>query len=937
MRQALAESEEWYRTIVQTANEGVWLVDEKAQTVYVNEPMARMLGTTSSEMFKRSVYDFIVPEDRASTQALLENNLKGSLEQFGSRFRRKDGSLLHALACTSPIRDAEGKIVGVLGMFTDLTEHERTEQALQKSESLHQTLMEAMPQFVWSLQPDGTLPYANRLCCDYSGFTVEEINASGWDVMVHPDDLPVMREKWAWGVEHGEAHETELRYRRADGTYRWFLNRVVPVKDAQGRILTWVGTAADIDERKRAEEERASRLEQEQAMRRELEAAKARLQAILDVLPVGVCIVDARGRMLQRNAAFDGIWGEEAPMVGAISEYRRYKGWWTGSGQRLASEDWALARALTREEVSVDEEIDIEAFNGQRKTILHAAVPLRDEEGVIIGGVSTLLDITERKHLEHRLREAEQEAAARASQLEAIFEVMTDALFVHDQSGKIVKLNAAARQYLPSGPEEFFSRPAHERLALFSPRDASGQLLPAEDWPITRILHGEVLSNGKTVDLMTRLAEGQEIWFNVSGAPIYDEQEHIIGGIAIYRDVTERKLLERRTRESLEALLEMAEALVSHTTRDNGEQAPLYETTKRLAELICTVLRCRTATIVELVPGTDQRQLVATFGFTVDQEQQLRDRIQEQTLSEALGDRELLSGLYTGGVLVIDLDQTPYLDRFLDPDMREALVVPMSLGDNLVGTITLSSGRASHEYTQDEIAVASHELRTPLTTIKGYVQLAKRHLARIMAQEEAKVREIRDQLGTIQGLLDRTERQVGVQSHLVNDLLDVSRLQTNRLELHIALCDLAEVVREAVENQRSITPTRTIRLQVDEPEVLGLADAERLGQVVNNYLSNALKYSEVDRPVDVRLQIDGSFARVSVRDQGPGLSPAEQERVWERFYRVEKPRVQSGSGVGLGLGLYICQMLISRHNGDVGVESKEGEGSTFWFTVPLAQ
>ena len=115
-----------------------------------------------------------------------------------------------------------------------------------------------------------------------------------------------------------------------------------------------------------------------------------------------------------------------------------------------------------------------------------------------------------------------------------------------------------------------------------------------------------------------------------------------------------------------------------------------------------------------------------------------------------------------------------------------------------------------------------------------------------------------------------------------------------------------------------------------------IADAVRESQVVSNYLSNALKYSEADRPVEVRLEILASQARVSVRDEGAGLSREQQEHIWERFYRVPGVEVQNGSGVGLGLGLHISRTIIEEQGGHVGVESSPGEGSTFWFTLPLA-
>jgi signal transduction histidine kinase len=114
-----------------------------------------------------------------------------------------------------------------------------------------------------------------------------------------------------------------------------------------------------------------------------------------------------------------------------------------------------------------------------------------------------------------------------------------------------------------------------------------------------------------------------------------------------------------------------------------------------------------------------------------------------------------------------------------------------------------------------------------------------------------------------------------------------------------------------------------------------MADTQRIGQAVTNYLTNALKYSPADRPVTVGLQVDDQQAQLWVRDQGPGLAPEEQEQIWERYYRVQGIEVQSGSGVELGLGLHVCRTIIELHQGQVGVQSTPGQGSTFWFRLPL--
>jgi signal transduction histidine kinase len=231
------------------------------------------------------------------------------------------------------------------------------------------------------------------------------------------------------------------------------------------------------------------------------------------------------------------------------------------------------------------------------------------------------------------------------------------------------------------------------------------------------------------------------------------------------------------------------------------------------------------------------------------------------------------------------------------------------------------------------LGMASHELKTPLTGIKLGLQVTARRFQRLIQRDAEMMVEF---VPILEGFA-RVERQEARLERLVNELLDVSRIQASKIELRMDLVDLAAIVREAVDEQSQAALYRTIRLHLPTNQQVPIfADADRIGQVVTNYLTNALKYSTGDRPVDVGLEIEEGAARVWVRDEGPGLPAEEQERIWERFHQARGVEVQSGTGVGLGLGLYICQTLIERHLGRIGVQSTPGVGSTFWFTLPLA-
>ena len=251
-----------------------------------------------------------------------------------------------------------------------------------------------------------------------------------------------------------------------------------------------------------------------------------------------------------------------------------------------------------------------------------------------------------------------------------------------------------------------------------------------------------------------------------------------------------------------------------------------------------------------------------------------------------------------------------------------------------------ASSLAARETTQrmDEfVGIVSHELKTPLTSLRGNLQLAKRYLKRSLPPEDGLENQSTETIKLVLSLLDRAEQQLMAQNRLVNDLVDVTRIQIDKLELQVARCDLKHLVQEIIDDQRSLIATRTILFEPPLEEITVLADAQRIGQVVNNYLSNALKYSDKEKPVLVQIELFESVVQVSVHDEGPGISLEAQQRIWERFYRVPGIEARSGAGVGLGLGLHICRTIIEQQGGAVGVESVQGQGSTFWFTLPYAQ
>jgi signal transduction histidine kinase len=234
------------------------------------------------------------------------------------------------------------------------------------------------------------------------------------------------------------------------------------------------------------------------------------------------------------------------------------------------------------------------------------------------------------------------------------------------------------------------------------------------------------------------------------------------------------------------------------------------------------------------------------------------------------------------------------------------------------------------------LGMACHELKTPLTSVLMGLQMIQRRVQHPMPTRVGEGSGTPPDGDVVHALAQTTLQQGERLNRLINDMIDISRIQAGRLELHLKREDLVSIVRRMVEEQRQTAPERSISLSLDVASLVVCADADRIGQVVTNYLTNALKYSQEDRPVEVGVQGEGQQGRVWVRDHGPGIPLAEQEHLWERFYSVPGIEVQSGSGIGLGLGLHISKTIIEYHQGQVGIQSSPRHGSTFWFTLPLA-
>jgi signal transduction histidine kinase len=242
------------------------------------------------------------------------------------------------------------------------------------------------------------------------------------------------------------------------------------------------------------------------------------------------------------------------------------------------------------------------------------------------------------------------------------------------------------------------------------------------------------------------------------------------------------------------------------------------------------------------------------------------------------------------------------------------------LGSILLIFRDLTRGREVDRLKSEFVSIVSHELRTPLTSIHGSLGLLASGLLSDSAEKGRRMLEI---------AVNNTDRLI----RLLNDILDIEKLESGKIEMHRLPCDSSELLNRAVEVMTPMAQDHQITLHLSGTKKTIDADPDRILQCLTNLLSNAIKFSEAGGSVTIRATPDGENLRFEVADQGRGIPADKQEAIFERFQQVDASDSRRKGGTGLGLA--ITRSIVQQHGGRVWVESQLGKGSTFFFTVPL--
>ncbi|HEY3054777.1 MAG TPA: ATP-binding protein [Thermoanaerobaculia bacterium] len=534
---------------------------------------------------------------------------------------------------------------------------------------------------------------------------------------------------------------------------------------------------------------------------------------------------------------------------------------------------------------------------------------------------------------------------------------MADGIMLVDRDGRTAFINPAGQKLLGRGE---VGVPIFKQAEVFRLRNEDGRPVDDKELPAA-----QALATGRPVQDVTMLVshDGHDVAISMSATPL-QEEGRITGVIVAFRDITERRRLE----EELQSQAERAQILADAGAFFSSNIDPVW-VTQAIAERVAEVLGDWGAVIlksgdskelrVASIYHRDMASLGLAWSYVYRQPLNVGEGIIGQVVATGVPSLTTNVGSAAMGVSG-KADTTSYHA----PQMRLAslLILPLRTRRETLGALVIAANNEERAMTEENLplaellteraslavenaklfteqvearrkvedlsrlkdeflSIASHELRTPVTSIKGYTQLAK-----------TLIRE--NDLATSEEYLDIALDQIDRMSRLILELLDVSRIETGRLEIRREPIYWSTFVAEVVNRHHTAVSDRRFHVSVPDQTKVVTGDRDRLEQVLGNLLENAVKYSPEGSEILVSVENKADEVVTAVCDRGIGIPPDELNQVFERFHRGRK--VSSTNYGGLGLGLYITKQIVERHGGTIWVESREGAGTTFFFALPAA-
>jgi PAS domain S-box-containing protein len=912
--------------VVRDSNDAIMIKDFSGRILAWNRGAVRMYGYTEQEALGLNILDLVPEESREEYRGMLAGLAKGEpVTSFETRRLTKDGRVLDVWLIVTTLPDE----AGLSGTFStterDITERRRKEQDLiianQELAFQHREKEKRAGELVIANQK---LAFQNRekeKRADELIIANKELAFQSREKEKRADELIIANKELAFQSREKEKRADELIIANKELVYQ---NEEKEKRAAELIIANKELAFQNEEKEKRADELKRSN-EELAATVEALRASEALLPAAINILPVGLWIIDAEGKIVTSSAAAQRIWAG-VRYVG-IDQLGEYKGWRTDSGKPIEAHEWAGARALEKGETTTEQEVEIECFDGTHKIILDSAVPLRKSDGSIGGAVTINQDITERRRAEEALHLAN-------AYNRSLIEASLDPLVTIGRDGKITDVNAAT-----------------EKVTGYSRQDLVGNdfldyFLEPEK---ARAGYQRVFKEGCVVDypLEIRHKDGRitSVLYNAS---VYrDEKGEVSGVFAAARDITERKRAEEaqalnsQLTQALLQLNKMTEATLQEITDFTLEESVRLTLSKigylaflNQDESVLTMHSWSKTAMAEC--AIIEKPIiypVATTGLWGEAVRQRRPVITNDYAADnplkktypkghVLVKRHMNIPVFAGSRIVLVAGVGNKTEEYDQDNVRQLTLLMEGMWRLIerkraeealrkaVGDL-----KRSNEELQQFAYVASHDLQEPLRAVASFTQLlSQRYKGRLDADAD-------EFIAFAVGGANRMQT-------LINDLLSYSRLETRGkppepTDSHDALGQALANLGTAIQESGALVTND------DLPMVK--ADESQLAQLFQNLVGNAVKFHGKEPPrVHISAVSQGNEWLFSVRDNGIGIAQEYQERIFTIFQRLHSREEYPGTGIGLAL----CKRIVERHGGTIRVESGPGSGSTFFFTLP---
>ncbi|MBD2356337.1 PAS domain S-box protein [Tolypothrix sp. FACHB-123] len=889
---ALKASQQRYQELAEAMPQMVWTADVTGAVNYWNQRWYDYTGLTPAESMGVEGVNTVHPKERDHTlEKWRQSVANGQTFEMEYRIRRVDGVYHWFISRGVPTRDSQGKITGWIGTITDIDHQKQLEQKLieeianhERSQAILQAFIAASPTVLVLFDRQLRFLYANEALAKINGLPLSEhLGKTLWDVVpqMAPQFAPLL-------LEVMETQQPVLNLEFSGevrpGVFRHTIANHYPVCLSNGEVIG-VGVAVmDVTHLTQAKQE--------------LAASEARFRTLADNISQFAWMADANGAIFWYNQRWYDYTGT------TLAEM-------TGWGWQKVHHPEHVERVVQKFRQAMEtgeiweDTFPLRGKDGQYRWFLSRAIPVYNEQGQVLQWFGTNTDITDLRQTEIALQEV-------YIQLEAALTAGLIYTWRWQISENLVFTDRSSAHLFGVDPETAIAGlPVEQFLNAIHPED-----LPLVTAAIKRAI---VYREDYVAEYRIINADGQERWVIARGRVEYDANGKAIAFPGVLADITDRKCSEAALRQS-EDRLRMAIESAQLGTWDLN-----LSTNQLIWDAGCKAM-------FGLPPEAETSLEVFYAGLHPEDRDRLERVVQDALNPASSGNYDVeyrTIGIHDGIERWVKAKGQAYFDpaghplRFIgtvlditEQKRAEAEREQLFQQEQAAREAAERANRIKDEF----LAVLSHELRSPLNPILGWTKLLQ---SRKLDQSKTA-----EALATI-------ERNVKLQTQLIDDLLDVAKILRGKLSLNLTSVNLSFIIAAAIDTVTTAATAKSISIQTQLPDIGQVsADAARLQQIVWNLLSNAVKFTPNGGRVDIELQKVGDRAEIIIKDTGKGISPDFLPHLFESF-RQEDASITRKYG-GLGLGLAIVRQLVEAHGGIIKADSPGiGLGATFTVCLPL--